>query len=146
MIYWIFLVLAIICEVIGTLSMKCASVSGGYTGMIVMWLMIATSYIFLAIAVKKVALGVAYALWEGIGIVIITTFSVLWFGESLSALKLGGLAMLIAGITLIKSGTKKSAVAKKTTDSVKNIAGKAKQVATVVKGVNKPISSNVKEA
>lgn len=59
------------------------------------------------------ALGVAYALWEGIGIVIITTFSVLWFGESLSALKLGGLAMLIAGITLIKSGTKKSAVAKK---------------------------------
>ncbi|MBV6695473.1 multidrug transporter subunit MdtJ, partial [Serratia quinivorans] len=114
--------------------------------MIVMWLMIATSYIFLAIAVKKVALGVAYALWEGIGIVIITTFSVLWFGESLSALKLGGLAMLIAGITLIKSGTKKSAVAKKTTDSVKNIAGKAKQVATVVKGVNKPISSNVKEA
>ncbi|MGM7605674.1 multidrug/spermidine efflux SMR transporter subunit MdtJ [Proteus mirabilis] len=146
MIYWIFLVLAIICEVIGTLSMKYASVSGGYAGMIVMWLMIATSYIFLAIAVKKVALGVAYALWEGIGIVIITTFSVLWFGESLSALKLGGLAMLIAGITLIKSGTKKSAVAKKTTDSVKNIAGKAKQVATVVKGVNKPISSNVKEA
>lgn len=65
------------------------------------------------------ALGVAYALWEGIGIVIITTFSVLWFGESLSALKLGGLAMLIAGITLIKSGTKKSVVAKKTTDSVK---------------------------
>lgn len=52
------------------------------------------------------ALGVAYALWEGIGIVIITTFSVLWFGESLSPLKLGGLAMLIAGITLIKSGTK----------------------------------------
>ncbi len=39
--------------------------------------MIATSYIFVAIAVKKVALGVAYALWEGIGIVIITTFSVL---------------------------------------------------------------------
>ena len=146
MIYWIFLVLAIICEVIGTLSMKYASVSGGYTGMIVMWLMIATSYIFLAIAVKKVALGVAYALWEGIGIVIITTFSVLWFGESLSALKLGGLEMVIAGITMIKSGTKKSAETKKTTDSVKNIAGKAKQVATVVKGVNKPISSNVKEA
>lgn len=95
---------------------------------------------------RKKSGSVAYALWEGIGIVIITTFSVLWFGESLSALKLGGLAMLIAGITLIKSGTKKSVVAKKTTDSVKNIAGKAKQVATVVKGVNKPISSNVKEA
>lgn len=146
MIYWIFLALAIVCEVIGTLSMKYASVSGGYIGMIVMWLMIATSYIFLAIAVKKVALGVAYALWEGIGIVIITTFSVLWFGESLSPLKLGGLAMLIAGITLIKSGTKKSAVAKKTTESVKSIAGKAKHVASAVKGANKPIPANIKEA
>ena len=102
-----FLGLAIITEVIGTLSMKYASVSGGSAGMIVMYIMIASSYILLSMAVKKVALGVAYALWEGIGILIITTFSVMWFHESLSPLKLGGLALLIAGITLIKYGTKK---------------------------------------
>lgn len=107
MIYWMFLGLAIITEVIGTLSMKYASVSGDSAGMIVMYIMIASSYILLSIAVKKVALGVAYALWEGIGILIITTFSVMWFHESLSPLKLGGLALLIAGITLIKYGTKK---------------------------------------
>ncbi|HDF2340590.1 TPA: multidrug/spermidine efflux SMR transporter subunit MdtJ [Morganella morganii] len=107
MIYWMFLGLAIITEVIGTLSMKYASVSGGSAGMIVMYIMIASSYILLSMAVKKVALGVAYALWEGIGILIITAFSVMWFHESLSPLKLGGLALLIAGITLIKYGTKK---------------------------------------
>ena len=107
MIYWMFLGLAIITEVIGTLSMKYASVSGGSAGMIVMYIMIASSYILLSMAVKKVALGVAYALWEGIGILIITTFSVMWFHESLSPLKLGGLALLIAVITLIKYGTKK---------------------------------------
>lgn len=107
MIYWMFLGLAIITEVIGTLSMKYASVSGGSAGMIVMYIMIASSYILLSMAVKKVALGVAYALWEGIGILIITTFSVMWFHESLSPLKLGGLVLLIAGITLIKYGTKK---------------------------------------
>ena len=87
--------------------MKYASVSGDSAGMIVMYIMIASSYILLSMAVKKVALGVAYALWEGIGILIITTFSVMWFHESLSPLKLGGLALLIAGITLIKYGTKK---------------------------------------
>lgn len=107
MIYWMFLGLAIITEVIGTLSMKYASVSGDSAGMIVMYIMIASSYILLSMAVKKVALGVAYALWEGIGILIITTFSVMRFHESLSPLKLGGLALLIAGITLIKYGTKK---------------------------------------
>ncbi|MBC8953131.1 multidrug/spermidine efflux SMR transporter subunit MdtJ [Xenorhabdus sp. PB62.4] len=107
MIYWMFLVLAIVAEVIGTLSMKQASVSGDFTGMIVMYTMITTSYILLAIAVKKVALGVAYALWEGIGILFITTFSVLWFNESLSLMKIGGLALLMAGIALIKMGSKK---------------------------------------
>ncbi|OKP02223.1 multidrug/spermidine efflux SMR transporter subunit MdtJ [Xenorhabdus eapokensis] len=108
MIYWVFLVLAIVTEVIGTLSMKQASVSGDFTGMIVMYTMITTSYILLAVAVKKVALGVAYALWEGIGILVITTFSVIWFNESLSLMKIGGLALLIAGIALIKMGEKKS--------------------------------------
>ncbi|EKT57516.1 multidrug/spermidine efflux SMR transporter subunit MdtJ [Providencia sneebia] len=112
MIYWIFLGLAIVTEVIGTLSMKHASVSGDFTGMVVMYAMIASSYILLAIAVKKVALGVAYALWEGIGILFITTFSVMWFGESLSPMKIGGLVLLITGIGLIKSGTKKVTVTK----------------------------------
>ncbi|CAM3995942.1 multidrug/spermidine efflux SMR transporter subunit MdtJ [Xenorhabdus thuongxuanensis] len=108
MIYWVFLVLAIMTEVIGTLSMKQASVSGDFTGMIVMYTMITASYILLAVAVKKVALGVAYALWEGIGILFITTFSVIWFNESLSLMKISGLALLIAGIALIKMGEKKS--------------------------------------
>ncbi|HGJ5856965.1 multidrug/spermidine efflux SMR transporter subunit MdtJ [Arsenophonus nasoniae] len=108
MIYWIFLALAIVAEVIGTLSMKHSSVSGDLTGLLVMYFMIASSYILLAMAVKKVALGVAYALWEGIGVIFITAFSVLLFNESLSPMKIIGLALLIVGIALIKSGTKKA--------------------------------------
>lgn len=108
MIYWIFLALAIVTEVIGTLSMKHSSVSGDLTGLLVMYFMIASSYILLAMAVKKVALGVAYALWEGIGVIFITAFSVLLFNESLSPMKIIGLALLIVGIALIKSGTKKA--------------------------------------
>ncbi|PAV01324.1 multidrug transporter subunit MdtJ [Arsenophonus sp. ENCA] len=108
MIYWIFLASAIVTEVIGTLSMKYSSVSGDMTGLLVMYFMIASSYILLAMAVKKVALGVAYALWEGIGVIFITAFSVLLFNESLPPMKLIGLALLIVGIALIKSGTKKT--------------------------------------
>lgn len=57
---------------------------------------------------KKIALGVAYALWEGIGILIITLFSVMLFDETLSTMKIAGLTTLVAGIVLIKSGTRKS--------------------------------------
>ena len=93
-------------EIIGTLSMKYASVNGGMIGHIVMYVMITASYVLLSVAVKRVALGVAYALWEGIGILFITLFSVLWFDEPISALKVLGPA-LIAGIMLVKSGTRK---------------------------------------
>ncbi|WP_052282524.1 multidrug/spermidine efflux SMR transporter subunit MdtJ [Kluyvera genomosp. 1] len=108
MFYWILLALAIVAEITGTLSMKWASVSDGNTGFILMLVMIALSYIFLSFAVKKIALGVAYALWEGIGILLITLFSVMLFDESLTIMKAAGLATLVAGIVLIKSGTRKS--------------------------------------
>ena len=101
-IYWILLGLAIATEITGTLSMKWASVSEGNGGFI------SLSYIFLSFAVKKIALGVAYALWEGIGILFITLFSVLLFDESLSLMKIAGLTTLVAGIVLIKSGTRKA--------------------------------------
>lgn len=108
MFYWILLALAIIAEITGTLSMKWAATSGGHAGFILMLAMITLSYIFLSFAVKKIALGVAYALWEGIGILIITLFSVMLFDETLSTMKIAGLTTLIAGIVLIKSGTRKS--------------------------------------
>lgn len=105
MFYWILLGLVIIAEITGTLSMKWASVSGGNAGYILMLVMIAISYIFLSFSVKRIALGVAYALWEGVGIVLITLFSVLLFDESLSLMKVAGLVTLIVGILLIKSGS-----------------------------------------
>lgn len=108
MFYWILLALAIVAEITGTLSMKWASVSDGNTGFILMLAMIALSYIFLSFAIKKIALGVAYALWEGVGILLITLFSVLLFDESLTVMKATGLVTLVVGIVLIKSGTLKS--------------------------------------
>ena len=109
MFYWILLALAIVAEITGTLSMKWASVSDGSTGFILMLVMITLSYIFLSFAVKKIALGVAYALWEGVGILLITLFSVMIFDETLTTMKIAGVTTLVAGIVLIKSGTRKPA-------------------------------------
>jgi len=59
------------------------------------------------ILIGALSLGVAYALWEGIGILFITLFSVLLFDETLSTMKVAGLVSLVLGIVLIKSGTRK---------------------------------------
>ncbi|HBC83397.1 multidrug/spermidine efflux SMR transporter subunit MdtJ [Pseudescherichia vulneris] len=103
--YWILLALAIVAEITGTLSMKWASVNDDKAGFIFMLVMIALSYIFLSFAVKRIALGVAYAIWEGLGILLITLFSVMLFDETLSAMKVVGLLTLVTGVALIKSGT-----------------------------------------
>ncbi len=55
-------------------------------------------YIFLVCGEEKIAPGVAYALWEGIGILLITLFSVLLFDETLSTMKIAGLTTLVSGL------------------------------------------------
>lgn len=103
---WIYLFTAIGFEVIGTTSMKFTHTLFPVAGLLVMYLMIGLSYYFLSLAIKRVPVGVAYALWEGIGIVLITLVSAFFLGEHLSLDKALGLAVMIAGILLVKSGTR----------------------------------------
>lgn len=106
--YWLFLAVSIIAEVTGTLSMKYASMYGSQLGHLVMYVMITLSYIALSMAIKRIALGVAYALWEGFGVMLITLFSVTLFAESLPLLKAVGLVVLVTGIVLLNGGTEKA--------------------------------------
>lgn len=112
MLYRIFLLLAILFEVTGTISMKYASNHDNDLGLIIMYLMITCSYLCLAIAIKRIALGIAYALWEGIGTVFITIFSVMLFDEPMNSIKILGLVLLFISITLVESGSKSTKSAK----------------------------------
>lgn len=109
---WFYLLTAIFFEVVGTTSMKFATQYAPLLGYLAMYVLIGLSYFFLALAVKRVPVGVAYALWEGIGIVLITAVSVAWLGESLGLAKALGLAVMVVGILLIKFGTRTEPVAR----------------------------------
>ncbi|MEK1932927.1 MAG: SMR family transporter [Pararhizobium sp.] len=101
---WVFLALAIATEVIGLTVMKAASSGGGAWGYAVMYVAIALSYVFLAKAVKKISVGVAYAIWEGSGIALITLVSVFVFNHVLSNQEVIGLMMAVGGIILVNAG------------------------------------------
>ncbi|MCA1365839.1 QacE family quaternary ammonium compound efflux SMR transporter [Bradyrhizobium sp. BRP14] len=101
---WLFLMLAVVTEVVGLTVMKAASASGSYFGHAVMYASIALSYIFLARAVKTIPVGVAYAIWEGSGVALITLVSVFVFGHVLSGREMLGLTMAVAGILLVNAG------------------------------------------
>jgi spermidine export protein MdtJ len=100
----LFLLIAIIAEVMGTSLMNVASTSEGYLGYLGMYLLISLSYYFLSLAAKKIAIGVAYACWEGLGIALITVVSVFYFDSPLSTQELIGLALVIVGVVLVTLG------------------------------------------
>ncbi|ACP25273.1 putative multidrug efflux system transporter [Sinorhizobium fredii NGR234] len=101
---WLFLGLAIATEVVGLTVMKAASMSTAYVGHAVMYASIALSYVFLARAVKTIPVGVAYAIWEGSGVALITLVSVFVFNHVLSGREILGLSMAVAGILLVNAG------------------------------------------
>jgi spermidine export protein MdtJ len=73
----IFLTGAILTEVAGTSSMAMIPENeAGWLNYLPMWLLISFSYLLLAKAAKTISIGIAFALWEGLGIALITVVSV----------------------------------------------------------------------
>jgi len=108
MIYWFYMVLAIITEVAGTLVMKYTADGEPLIGFLVMYLLLIFSYTFLALATKKIPMAVAYGAWESLGVVIISILSAFLFAEQLTLFKIIAIAFLIIGIVLLESGTNES--------------------------------------
>ena len=101
----LFLTGAILTEVAGTSTMALIPESEtGWLHHMPMWLLIALSYLLLAKAAKTISIGIAFALWEGLGIALITIVSVLFLDYDLNAQELSGLALAIVGIVMVTMG------------------------------------------
>lgn len=101
----LFLTGAILTEVAGTSTMALIPEGeAGWLNYLPMWLLIALSYLLLAKAAKTISIGIAFALWEGLGIALITAVSVLFLGYELSVQEWIGLALAIVGIVMVTLG------------------------------------------
>ena len=101
----IFLTAAIFTEVAGTSSMAMIPANdAGWINYLPMWILITVSYMLLAKAAKTISIGIAFALWEGLGIALITAVSVLFLGYELSVQEWIGLALAIVGIVMVTLG------------------------------------------
>lgn len=101
---YLFLAGAIVAEVVATTSMK---YSEGFSRL---WpsVLTATGYVIafalLAQTLKTVPVGAAYAIWAGVGTAVIAAIGMLFLGETLTAFKVAGIAMIIGGVVLLNMG------------------------------------------
>jgi small multidrug resistance pump len=99
--HWVYLTLAILAEVAGTTCMKLSAGFTKLTPSVLMWLCYGICFYFLALALKRVDVSVAYAIWSGVGTALIATVGVLYFREPVSILKLVGIAAIVGGVVAL---------------------------------------------
>ena len=104
MLYWSCLTLAIALEIAGTTSMK---LSQGFTRplpSVLLFVFYALSFALMTVAVKRIDMSVSYAIWSGVGTAVIALIGVFAFGETLSAVQIASIALIIAGVIGLRAG------------------------------------------
>ena len=95
--HWLMLYSAIVFEVAGTTSLKLSAGlarPGAFAAALALY---SCSFVLLALSLKTVPVGVAYAIWSGLGTVIVAIIGFVWFGEAVSALKILLIGMIVVG-------------------------------------------------
>ena len=99
---YLYLFIAIVSEVIATSAL---AASNGLTRPLAVAVLVvgyAIAFACLAIAVKTIPVGVAYALWSGLGIVLIASIAWIWLGQKLDAAALIGLGLIVTGVVVVQ--------------------------------------------
>ena len=95
---WGYLFAAIILEVCGTLSMK---LSEGFTKTVpsvLIFLFYIASLFMLTLAIKRIDVSTAYAVWAGVGTTLIALAGFVWFKEPVTLLKVLSISLIIVGV------------------------------------------------
>lgn len=98
---WIALGLAIVAEVVGTSALKA---SEGFTRPVPSALVIAgyaVAFYCLSLVLRTIPVGVAYAVWSGLGIVLITLVAWVVYGQAIDLAGLIGMALIVAGVLVL---------------------------------------------
>ena len=98
---YLYLGLAIVSEVIGTTALKTSDSFTRPLPSLVTVGCYALSFYLLTFSLRVLPTGIAYAIWSGVGIVLISLVSWFWFKQTLDLAAIAGLAMIVGGVMVI---------------------------------------------
>lgn len=106
---YLYLALAIVSEVIGTSALKASNEFTRLVPSLITAVAFVSAFYFLSLCLRTIPVGIAYAIWSGIGIVLISLIALVLFGQTLDLPALIGMALIVAGVVVINLFSKSAA-------------------------------------
>lgn len=106
---YLILAAAILCEVIATTALKASESFTKWAPSVVVVLGYGCSFYLLSLCLRSIPVGVAYAVWCGVGIVLIAALGVVIHGQRLDLPAAIGMALIIAGVAVMQLFSKMNA-------------------------------------
>ncbi len=100
-IQYVYLFIAVIAETIGTTALQASQQFTKALPTVIVVVAYGVAFYLLGLALKSIPVGVAYAIWSGLGIFCIAIIGFVVFGQKLDLAAIAGLALIVAGILVI---------------------------------------------
>jgi small multidrug resistance pump len=98
---WVYLAVAIVSEVVGTSALKASEGFSRLWPSAVVVSGYASAFYFLSLTLKTIPVGVAYAIWSGAGVALITSIAWILDGQALDLPAIIGILLIIAGVVVL---------------------------------------------
>lgn len=98
---YIYLLIAIVAEVIATTALKALENLSNMTPLIVVVIGYGTAFFFLFLTLKTMPIGIVYALWSGLGVILVTLSGWLLYEQGLDFAAILGIALIALGVVII---------------------------------------------
>ncbi len=98
---WIFLSVAIISEVIATSALKASVGFSRLWPSIIVVIGYALAFYFLSLTLRTIPIGVAYAIWSGVGVALVVLISWIFFGQKLDLPGIIGISLIVTGVIVL---------------------------------------------
>jgi len=95
---WLYLLLAGLCEIFWPVAMRASDGLTRALPIAALAGLVAASFGFMALAIRTIPMGTAYAVWTGIGAAGIATLGILHYGEDAAPLRLFSIALVVVGV------------------------------------------------
>ena len=99
---WIFLAIAIVAEVIATTALRATDGFTRVAPSLIVVVGYGVSFYFLSLTLRTIPMGVTYAIWSGVGIVLISFTGFIIYNQRLDAAALIGMGLIVAGVVVMQ--------------------------------------------